>query len=189
MFSFRNYRTIFLSKKCETIYFLVVFNDIRFEQIIRIVQYLYTGRTQVRADELDEFFQVAKRWEILGLYHETDDVSVSALYTPDTSNFNSGSMSNNMTSTQRSGDQTERQRKRKLTSRGIDLNNSSHNTEPVSKQKSNDRKRARAENNHESKGRTVHLSKPSAPRVQPNSTTSNRNGKTVSKSNAKGIWQ
>lgn len=84
----------------------------------RIVQYLYTGKTQIRADELTEFFQVAKQLEIIGLYNEIEpgDLSVvsSAPGTPDISHaWASNSWPNDTTSSEPAGVHIGRQGKRK----------------------------------------------------------------------------
>lgn len=45
----------------------VVLNDIKFEHLRRLVEYLYCGKTKIKASELDEFFLAVKRFKILGL--------------------------------------------------------------------------------------------------------------------------
>lgn len=84
----------------------------------QIVQYLYTGKTQIRADELTEFFRVAKQLEIIGLYNEIvpGDISIvsSAAGTPDISQeWSPSSMPNNMNCNKPAGVRIDRKGKRK----------------------------------------------------------------------------
>lgn len=44
-----------------------------------IIQYLYNGETEVRAKDLDEFFRIARKFRIIGLYNgsEPDEYSLN----------------------------------------------------------------------------------------------------------------
>lgn len=53
----------------------VVLDNIKFEHLRCMVEYLYTGRTKILPSELDEYFSAVKRFQILGL---TDFKSVDA---------------------------------------------------------------------------------------------------------------
>lgn len=39
----------------------------KYEHLCRLVEYLYCGKTKIKASELDEFFLATKRYKILGL--------------------------------------------------------------------------------------------------------------------------
>lgn len=45
----------------------VVLRDMKYDHVVRIVKYLYSGKVQVPANELDEFFRIARELKILGL--------------------------------------------------------------------------------------------------------------------------
>lgn len=47
--------------------------DIKFDHLTAIVQYLYNGETQVPANEIDDFFRVANKLQILGLCKTASD--------------------------------------------------------------------------------------------------------------------
>lgn len=42
-------------------------SDIKYEHLYRLVEYLYTGKTQIDGQEVDQFFLAVKRFNILGL--------------------------------------------------------------------------------------------------------------------------
>lgn len=52
----------------------MVFPDIEFDRMKQIVQYLYTGKTLIPGNELVDFLNAAKKYEILGLCGEMDDM-------------------------------------------------------------------------------------------------------------------
>lgn len=45
----------------------VVLNDMKFEHLRQLVEYIYCGKTKLNVSELDEFFLACKRYKILGL--------------------------------------------------------------------------------------------------------------------------
>lgn len=45
----------------------VVLNGIKYEHLCLLVNYLYTGKTQIKANQLDEFFSSIKQFKILGI--------------------------------------------------------------------------------------------------------------------------
>lgn len=56
--------------------FSVVFVGIKFEHMMCIVQYLYTGKTQVAPNELEDFINVAKRLKVLGFCDEDNPINI-----------------------------------------------------------------------------------------------------------------
>lgn len=163
----------------------------------RIVQYLYTGKTQIRIDELDEFFRVAERLEILGLHREIEsgDLSVVGSTTQDMHNI-SHPVSNFVSSVERRAARAGQNGKRKRDSKESNRNKS----QSTSSQRSDDHKRARAEKQQKSaetaKVRTVHLPRPSTLTAVPTPRT-NGTAKSGSKEsalengapNAKGMYK
>lgn len=55
----------------------VVLNDMKFEHLRRLVEYLYCGKTKLNASELDDFFLAVKRYKILGLNESSGAPSAS----------------------------------------------------------------------------------------------------------------
>ncbi|XP_031621377.1 protein bric-a-brac 1-like [Contarinia nasturtii] len=57
------------------------FNDVKFEHMSKIVEYLYTGSIEIQSNDIDEFMRLAKRLQILGLHRpldgDTDDLSIA----------------------------------------------------------------------------------------------------------------
>lgn len=53
--------------------------DIKYEHLMAIVQYIYSGSTQVAANELDEFFRVADKLKILNLRNTTSEEHADSL--------------------------------------------------------------------------------------------------------------
>lgn len=53
--------------------YTVVLNDMKFEHLRQMVEYLYCGKTKLNARELDEFFLAVKRYKILGLYESSNE--------------------------------------------------------------------------------------------------------------------
>lgn len=49
-----------------------MFTDIKLEHLKKIVRYLYTGKIQIGANEIEEFLCVAKKLKILGLHGNID---------------------------------------------------------------------------------------------------------------------
>lgn len=55
----------------------VVLNDMTFEHLRRLIEYMYCGKTKLNASELDDFFLAAKRYKVLGLNDaETSNANV-----------------------------------------------------------------------------------------------------------------
>lgn len=174
----------------------VVFTDIRFEHMKRIVQYLYTGKTQIRTDELDEFFRVAKQLEILGLYHEIDrgDLSIVTESASSMANISLDTippvlMRGRKPSNRDPLFERKRQECKRTMNRDKDVNKSATNNSrtTTSQRNKNDRKRIRVEKPTEamkSEKKFVPLSTATIPSGQSNGTPSKANGKTASKNGA-----
>lgn len=175
-----------------------MFTDIRFEHMKRIVQYLYTGKTQIRSDELEEFFRVAKQLEILGLYHdiEADNLSIvseSASTMADASFDSIPQMWVPDRSASNRDPIVERRRqeyKRTINLNGGFNNRATNNPQPTTSQNTkNDRKRVRVEpptqTSKSSRKKTATLSAATVPPDRTNDTSSKANEKTLSKNGAK----
>lgn len=67
-FIFFSFVQFFLNKNHS--FFAVVFSDIKSKHMKSIIEYLYNGETEVLATELSEFFRIAKKFKIIGLYNE-----------------------------------------------------------------------------------------------------------------------
>lgn len=55
----------------------VVFTDIKYEHLQKIVEYLYTGEIKVQSTEIEEFLSIAKKLKIIGLYEQTESDKLS----------------------------------------------------------------------------------------------------------------
>lgn len=55
----------------------VVFTDIKYEHLQKIVEYLYTGEIKVQSTEVEEFLLIVKKLKIIGLYEQTESDKLS----------------------------------------------------------------------------------------------------------------
>lgn len=51
----------------------------KFEHLRRLVEYLYCGKTKIKASELDDFFLAVKRYKILGLNDSSTESPASSV--------------------------------------------------------------------------------------------------------------